>query len=229
MDALSSAVGLKVDFDMALLVVASGLYRLLATRMRGHGDAVELLRRSATRSARGMMAAYGRLTDHGRNGGTEFIREFGDTSVPAFESYVQQMARTGDIGRWMRTLLPAHRARIAGHRVLFMHADLPEKYRDEKVLEHHLRWIEEHMKASSISLGGTRARWANFHLAEIFWERTFGELANASPGHLAGLCRKVGVDFIVTGQTPHDSITVYGNESSILTWACAETTYQRRW
>src|SRR2546426_2771671 len=39
MDALSSAVGLKVDFDMALLVVASGLYRLLAQRMRGYGDA----------------------------------------------------------------------------------------------------------------------------------------------------------------------------------------------
>lgn len=30
MSALSSAVGLKVDFDMALLVIASGLYRLLA-------------------------------------------------------------------------------------------------------------------------------------------------------------------------------------------------------
>jgi len=39
MDALSSAVGLKVDFDMALLVVASGLYRLIAKRMRGYADA----------------------------------------------------------------------------------------------------------------------------------------------------------------------------------------------
>ena len=39
MDALSSAVGLKVDFDMALLVIASGLYRLIATRMRGYADA----------------------------------------------------------------------------------------------------------------------------------------------------------------------------------------------
>ena len=39
MDALSSAVSLKVDFDMALLVLASGLYRLLARRMRGHSDA----------------------------------------------------------------------------------------------------------------------------------------------------------------------------------------------
>jgi hypothetical protein len=39
MDALSSAVGLKVDFDMALMVIASGLYRLLAQRMRGYSNA----------------------------------------------------------------------------------------------------------------------------------------------------------------------------------------------
>jgi len=39
LNALSSAVGLKVDFDMTLLVVASGLYRLLAERLRGYGDA----------------------------------------------------------------------------------------------------------------------------------------------------------------------------------------------
>jgi len=38
-DALSSAVGLKVDFDMALLVLASGLYRLVARRLRGYADA----------------------------------------------------------------------------------------------------------------------------------------------------------------------------------------------
>jgi hypothetical protein len=39
MNALSSAVGMKVDFDMALLVLASTLYRRLARRMRGYGDA----------------------------------------------------------------------------------------------------------------------------------------------------------------------------------------------
>jgi len=39
MDALSSAVGFKVDFDMMLLVIASGLYRLLARRLRGYRDA----------------------------------------------------------------------------------------------------------------------------------------------------------------------------------------------
>jgi len=39
LDALSSTVGLKIDFDMALLVIASGLYRLLARRMRGYAQA----------------------------------------------------------------------------------------------------------------------------------------------------------------------------------------------
>jgi len=38
-DALSSSVSFKVDFDMALLVIASGLYRLMARRMRGYSDA----------------------------------------------------------------------------------------------------------------------------------------------------------------------------------------------
>ena len=38
-DAFSSSVGLKVDFDMALLVLASGLHRLMARRMRGYDDA----------------------------------------------------------------------------------------------------------------------------------------------------------------------------------------------
>jgi hypothetical protein len=38
-DALSPSVGFKVDFDMALLVLASGLYRLMANRMRGYDDA----------------------------------------------------------------------------------------------------------------------------------------------------------------------------------------------
>ncbi len=39
MDALSSSVGMKVDFDMALVVVASALYRLVGRRMRGYSDA----------------------------------------------------------------------------------------------------------------------------------------------------------------------------------------------
>lgn len=38
-NALSSAVAFKVDFDLALLVIASALYRRFARRMRGYADA----------------------------------------------------------------------------------------------------------------------------------------------------------------------------------------------
>lgn len=38
-NALSSSVAMKVDFDLALLVIASGLYRRLATQMRGYSEA----------------------------------------------------------------------------------------------------------------------------------------------------------------------------------------------
>jgi hypothetical protein len=38
-DALSSSVGFKVDFDMVLLVLASALYPIMARRMRGYDDA----------------------------------------------------------------------------------------------------------------------------------------------------------------------------------------------
>ena len=39
MNALSSSVALKVDFDLALLVIASGLYRRVAQSMRGYAEA----------------------------------------------------------------------------------------------------------------------------------------------------------------------------------------------
>jgi len=38
-NALSSAVAMKVDFDLALLVIASGLYRRIAAQMRGYSEA----------------------------------------------------------------------------------------------------------------------------------------------------------------------------------------------
>jgi len=190
------------------VVTLLGNHELMA--LEGYDEAVALLTRSAAGSSRGLNAAYGRLTRHGINGGTEFIREFGETSLPAFESYVARMARTGDIGQWMRMLLPAYRTRIAGRGVLFMHADLPGEYRDREVLDDHLRWIDGHMKASTLGLGGSRAKWAHRRLADMFWGRSFRELASATQAQIAALCRKVGVDFIVTGHTPHRAITVYG-------------------
>ena len=38
MNVLSSSIGIKVDFDMALLVIAIGLYRQLTKNVRGYTD-----------------------------------------------------------------------------------------------------------------------------------------------------------------------------------------------
>ena len=63
------------------IITLLGNHELMA--LEAYDEAAELLRGSATGSKRGVVAAYGRLSDHGRNGGTEFIREFGDASLPA--------------------------------------------------------------------------------------------------------------------------------------------------
>jgi hypothetical protein len=59
-DALSSPVGMKVDFDMALLVPASGLYRLMANRMRGYQDS------QARQIFRDLVEHAGRHRHHGK-------------------------------------------------------------------------------------------------------------------------------------------------------------------
>ncbi len=149
------------------VITLLGNHELMA--LGDYDVAVDLLWSSTSGSKRGLVAAYARETDHGANGGTEFIREFGEKTAPAFESYLERMSRTGDVGQWMRMLLPAYKTRITGQRVLFMHADLPPKYRDSQVLDDHLRLIEDHMKRSTAAAGGSRAKWACRRFAAVVW------------------------------------------------------------
>ena len=53
-DALSSAVAMKVDFDVTLTVIATGLYRLLAKHLHGysHATARQIFRRFLDTNAR---------------------------------------------------------------------------------------------------------------------------------------------------------------------------------
>jgi hypothetical protein len=73
-DALSSSVGFKVDFDMSLLVLASGLYRIMARRMRGYDDA------QARQIFRDLidMPAQVSVTDHEVRGAVLPTRTFAD-------------------------------------------------------------------------------------------------------------------------------------------------------
>lgn len=153
-------------------------------------------------------------TDHGRNGGVAFVMEFGHDSLPAFESYVARMARTGDIGAWMRHLAPYHVARIGSKSVLFLHADLPAALRERKALLGHLQQVAERQGQSTDQLGGTARKWGDpiFMAPDgVFWNRSFGRLGTAPSQEIDDMCAAVGVDCIVTGHTPHAAITVYGH------------------
>lgn len=187
------------------VITLMGNHELMALEAFDH--AKEL---SQNASARGLFAAYEMGTTHGGNGGTAFIREFGATTLPAFQSYVDRMARDGDIGGWMRALKPSHRAHIAGKTVLFLHGDLPEDLRDQRRLTRHLLWMDQHRKRPTDEVGGSRAKWGNRTLTDFFWDRTFGRLEHAPQAKIDALCRRVGVDYIVTGHTQHRSITAYG-------------------
>ena len=216
------------DQNPGQIVTLLGNHELMA--LEAYDDAKALLGRHQNQSARGVTAAYRACTTHGANGGTEFIREFGATSLPAFQSYVERMARHKDIGRWIRALEPSHRTRIAGRTVLFLHGDLPKRLRDKQLLERDLEWIDQHRKIATEDAGGSRRKWGHERLAGFFWDRTFKELDGASRAEIDALCRKVGVDFIVTGHTPHSAIKLYGKRifdiDVGMTPACGEHTPQ---
>ncbi len=149
-------------------------------------------------------------TNHGCSGGIQFIREFGRTGLPALESYVERMASGGDVGRWMRALLPCYRTQISGKKILFMHGDLHQTFRDRSRLERYLEEMRLRVMCSTKDLGGSRKKWTK--LADFVWDRSYSTPEPISKHSVDSVCQAVGVDFIVTGHTPHysvDGIKVY--------------------
>lgn len=112
------------------LVTLLGSHELLA--LEAYDTAMEL---SQSDNEEDAIANYRNDTSHGSNGGDHFVREFGQHTLPALKRYVARMARNGDIGRWMRALLPCFETKVARRKILFMHADLSERLRDRKVLD----------------------------------------------------------------------------------------------
>ncbi len=184
------------------IVTLLGNHELMA--LEDYDDAVALLEGCKRTRVAGAIKDYGRVTNHRRNGETEFVREFGRASLPALESYVQRMASSGDVGRWMRALLPCYRTQIAGRKILFMHADLRETFRDRRRLDCYLEEMKLWVKCSTKDLGGSRKKWTK--LAEFVWDRSYSTPEPISKSSVDSLCQAVGVDFIVTGHTPHSSV-----------------------
>jgi calcineurin-like phosphoesterase family protein len=192
------------------VVTLMGNHELMA--LEAYDEARRLVGGPVRKSTEALADAYA-TTDHGRNGGVAFVKEFGGGSLPAFASYAARMARTGDIGAWMRRLAPYHVARIGSKSVLFLHADLPNALRERKALMRYLRQVTERQEQGTDQLGGTARKWGDpifMGPNGVFWNRSFGQLWAARLQQIDEMCAAVGVDFIVTGHTPHERITVYG-------------------
>jgi hypothetical protein len=147
---------------------------------------------------------------HGFNGGVSFLSEFGTQPKPALIRYVHRMSREGDIGIWMRNLLPRLDVQINGKKILFVHAGIPEGLRDRKSLDEYIEEYNSYVKRDTLNVGGNLKKYGAPLIVKngVFWDRTTHTMNDAQTEDLA---KNLDVDFIVTGHTPNKRIKLYGN------------------
>jgi len=191
------------------VITLLGNHELLA--LEAYDKATELAKLDSEEAA---IAEYRNATWHGMNGGDQFIREFGQHTLPALKSYSVRMARSGDIGKWIRSLSPFFEINVARKKILFMHADLTEQLNDRKVLDRYLQEVKKQLQVGTAEAGGTRAKYGDQILNSsngIFWNRSFSKFDDNNQEGIDKICKSARVDFIVTGHTPHSAIKSYGN------------------
>ena len=192
------------------VVTLLGNHELLAL------ESLDEARRLAPRDPPDAFAGY-RFSDHGMNGGVAFIAEFGGPGGEgAFARYVARMGRGGDVGDWIRNLVPFHRERVGKRRFLFTHGDVPESLRSVQGLASFGEKVAFRMAASSRELGGTAVKYGDRMFTSdegsVFWCRDFRELARTSPRAVRHVCKRAGADFIVTGHSMNRGrIVSYGD------------------
>ena len=144
---------------------------------------------------------------HGRNGGDKFVKEFRDHSD--YSSYVERMEVIGDIGQWMRSLLPYHVSEQNGNKILFVHAGVPDTLTEEG-LESFLARFQDHILAGTEKVGGTQKYIADAIVGDgsIFWDRSF---IKEDEDDIVKKLNALDLDFGVVGHTPQPRISNYFN------------------
>jgi hypothetical protein len=147
---------------------------------------------------------------HGRNGGDEFIREFGADPEEQFTNYVKRMDAKGDIGEWMRGLKGAFSAQIYGKRVLFTHADVPEEAGNYDKIRDYLTKPDIRFGQKTVELGGSQRKFGGRDVmgSTIFWNRQFSGMGDEE---IADLLDELHTDYLVVGHTVEGEIEVYAD------------------
>ena len=148
---------------------------------------------------------------HGFNGGTDFLKEFGTTNKEAFNNYIKRMSRTGDIGTWIRNLLPKYEAEISNKKILFVHAGIPKILSNRASIDAYIKKYTKHVIALSTQMGGSVSKYAAPLITEdgVFWDRSSDKMSDST---IQTLTNNLRVDFIVTGHTPHKEIEIFGDK-----------------
>lgn len=168
------------------------------------------LARDLSESENAHFEYYGGI--HGINGGSAFVREFGEKPQEAFKAYVERMSRTGDIGAWLRALKPLQVSAFEDKRVLFVHGGIPHNIRDAMDLVTYLSDFISHMRIGSFKHDEALEKYLFADVVgnhSIFWDRNMPALArqrgNGGEGMIKDITERLGVDFIVIGHTPERS------------------------
>lgn len=154
---------------------------------------------------------YAERSLHGYNGGNAFVSEFGANAAEAFENYCKRMSGKGDIGSWLRGLLPSANIEIAGKKILFTHGDLGRNLKDRHTLDSYLADYLDRVSMQTEAYGGTKNKYGGSFIYKrgVFWGRDFRKMPEKE---IEQVVKAIGADFLVTGHTPHDSIKVYAGK-----------------
>jgi hypothetical protein len=160
--------------------------------------------------ARTIIGSNSEINRHGSNGGINFIEEFGTDPKSALDNYVQRMSRDGDIGGWMRGLLPGYHEKMNGKRLLFVHAGVPEVIKNRASLDAYLTEFRKYVNQDTDNLGGSFEKYSAPLLVKngLFWDRNARRMSNNA---IDALIERLGVDYIITGHTPNKKVVMYGD------------------
>lgn len=139
-----------------------------------------------------------RQTMHGSNGGMEFISEFdSQNDKNAIKEYVRRMSREGDIGSWIRSLMPYKIEEFQGKKILFTHADIPIELWGADKLKEYVEYYQRNIREKSTSVYSSEKKYGE--LGGPLWERLFREL---SPTDFHEMINSLKIDYLITGHTP---------------------------
>lgn len=147
---------------------------------------------------------------HGFNGGINFLVEFGKEGEDFLENYVKRMAIDGDLGQWIRGLIPTKRIEFFNKRFLFTHAGIPKNLYLKEAFEKYSEDYQKNIEAGKTGPENTFIRYgSHFILKEgVFWDREFEQQPKPQIDKIA---ESLGFDYLVLGHTPNEAIKVYSD------------------